>query len=154
MANAVGQTAYFGSAAAARSVTVDSPRTVGMLAFDSASKYTIGGSTITLDGAVGQAAIYVAIGTHEINAPLAISDDTTITVAPVAATLTVTNLQDSTIALTKSGPGTLIVNHVPHAGINVQRRCCKSSFQWDGRRQRCWRTDHRWIDRCVARPWI
>src|SRR4029079_16607847 len=53
----VGDTAYFGSAAAPRTVTVDGPQTVGMLAFNSAAKYTISGTqTITLAGNAGAAA--------------------------------------------------------------------------------------------------
>jgi GH35 family endo-1,4-beta-xylanase len=118
-AGAAGDTAYFGSATAPRSVTVDGPRTVGMLAFDSAQSYTIGGSTITLAGLAGQAAVYVNTGSHEIDSPLALTNDTTITVGPSASTLTITNLQSGSVALTKAGSGTLVVNSLNQNSASI-----------------------------------
>ena len=119
IANATGQTAYFGSASGARVITVDSPRTVGMLAFDSAAKYTLAGATISLHGSAGQAAVYVATGSHEITAPLALLDNTTFTVAPAGATLSISSLQPTTAGITKSGAGSLVVNGIRTAGLNI-----------------------------------
>jgi hypothetical protein len=112
--NAAGQTAYFGQSATGASVNSDAPRTLGMLAFSSTGTYIIGGtSTITLQGfnnASGHAAaVYVAAGSHQITAPLAVSDNTTFT-SVAGSSLTITNLQPTTAALTKSGTGTFIVN--------------------------------------------
>src|SRR6185436_1188615 len=112
VANSVGQTAYFGPAATGRSVTVESPKTVGMIALDSANPDTISGGTITLDGLAGQAAIYVASGSHQIDAPLALIDDTSVTVPPAGSTLTLTQLQPTSHAITKTGAGTLIANNI------------------------------------------
>jgi GH35 family endo-1,4-beta-xylanase len=119
IANSIGQTAYFGNTGAARSITVDAARTVGMLAINSTGGYTIGGAMITLDGSAGQAAIYVANGSHQIDAPLMPADDTTITVAPAGSMLTLTNLQASNVTLTKAGAGTVVVNNLHAAGLNV-----------------------------------
>lgn len=119
VANSVGQTAYFGPASAGRAINVDGAKTVGMIALDSTGKYTIGGSTISLDGLAGQAAIYVANGSHQIDAPLAPADDTTVTVAPAGSTLTITNLQNSNVNITKAGAGALVTNSIRAAGLNV-----------------------------------
>jgi GH35 family endo-1,4-beta-xylanase len=123
-ANALGQTAYFGPAAAARTVTVDSPKTVGMLAFNSASPYTISGNaTLTLAGfnnASGNvAAIYVSAGNHSITAPLAPQNDTAITIA-TGSSLTVSKLQDSTVMLSKRGAGVLSVNLIRAGGLSIE----------------------------------
>ncbi|HEX3356819.1 MAG TPA: endo-1,4-beta-xylanase [Tepidisphaeraceae bacterium] len=124
VASAAGQTAYFGTAAAPRTITVDGARTVGMIALNSANSYTIGGAgTVTLQGfnSTGghQAAIYVAGGSHRIDAPLAPADNTTITVAPANSTLTITQLQPSNVTISTAGAGTVAVNNIRAAGLNV-----------------------------------
>lgn len=119
IAGAAGDTAYFGSSAAPRLVTVDGARTAGMFAFDSAQSYTIGGSTISLDGLAGQSAIYVATGSHQIDAPISAVDALTITVAPAGSTLTLTTLQPTNAAITKAGAGTAILNNVRAASLSV-----------------------------------
>jgi hypothetical protein len=126
--NAAGRTAYFGPAGAARSVNVDSPQTVGMIALDSANSYTFNGpSTITLSGSAGVAAIYVNNGSHQIDAPLALNDDTTVTVAPSNSVLTVTNLQPSNVTLTKAGAGALVVNNIRANSLSVSAGSLKIS---------------------------
>jgi autotransporter-associated beta strand protein len=125
VANAAGQTAYFGPAAAARAVTVDANRTVGMLAFDSANSYTLipGGGTITMrgfDNATGhRAAIYVVAGSHAISAPLVFADDTAITVALAGSTLTISNLQPMSANVAKAGAGTLVLSNIQAGGLAV-----------------------------------
>jgi len=126
IASSVGQTAYFGPAAAARAINADSPRTIGMLAFNSSNAYSINGSAaITLAGfnnASGhRAGIYVAAGSHSINAPLRLADDTTVTIASAADALTVSNLQPSTASITKRGGGTFVANNVRAAGLHVDQ---------------------------------
>lgn len=128
--SSAGFTAYFGSSATTYSladgssstvaitkpvtVTLSSPATVGMLVFDGASGYTIAGAGMTLRGYVDSgpnaAAIDVLSGSHSVTAPLTLASDTTVSVAAVGSTLTLTQLQASPVALTKSGPGTLVAN--------------------------------------------
>ncbi|CAN5603419.1 hypothetical protein BH09PLA1_BH09PLA1_36230 [soil metagenome] len=118
--NAIGQTAFFGDAPGPRSVIVDSPQTVGMLAFDSAARYTLdGASAINLRGSAGQVAMYVANGSPTIAAPVQLSDDLSVTVVPAISTLTVSNLQSSSRAISKNGAGALAVNNVRAASLNV-----------------------------------
>lgn len=130
-ANLAGQTAYFGPAAAARTVTVNGTVTAGMLALDSSNPYTLNTGTINLEGfnvAGGNvAAIYVAAGSHSINAALNLLDDTTITVVPGAANLSITNLQPTSVALTKSGAGRLSVNRVKAGALNIQAGTVETS---------------------------
>ncbi len=111
----------FGSASTgARFVTLDAPITAGTLNFNNAFAYTLSGvSALTLDTTSGSAAINVTTGSHSITAPLALSDDTTITVTPSNSTLTITGLQTTPRAITKSGAGTLLVNRVRAGVLNV-----------------------------------
>jgi GH35 family endo-1,4-beta-xylanase len=119
-ASAAGDTAYFAPAGTARSVTVDGPRTVGMIALDSSSSYTVGGSTITLAGLANQSAVYVAAGSHQIDAPIALANDTTFTIAPAASTLTVSNLLPASFGLIKKGSGTLAANCVREHSVDIE----------------------------------
>jgi GH35 family endo-1,4-beta-xylanase len=123
VANSMGQTAYFGGAGASRSIMVDGAKTVGMIAFNSVNSYTIGGSTITLQGfnnASGHvASVYVATGSHQIDAPIEPADNTTITVAPAGSTLTVTSLQPSSVSITKAGAGKMIANNIHATSLNI-----------------------------------
>jgi hypothetical protein len=105
-------------------VTLPSAVTLGMLVFDNpTARYTIAGSQISLQGynnASGNVAgIFVNRGSHTINAPLALADDTTVTVAPAGGTLTVTNLQPTSAALTKAGAGRLDVNRLSAGNVAV-----------------------------------
>ena len=127
VANSAGQTAYFGGAAGSRTITVDGAKTVGMLAFNSPMSYTIGGSTISLQGTASQAAIYVASGSHEIDAPLNVIDNTTVTVTSPGDTLTLTNLQPTGATLTKSGAGMLVVNHLAAGGLSINAGTVKAT---------------------------
>src|SRR3954471_1920074 len=70
--NAVGAAASFGTIITAnRTVTVDSPQTVGTISFVNTHSYTLAGSsTLTLDVSSGQAAIDVLSGSHTISAPV------------------------------------------------------------------------------------
>src|SRR5262249_47248248 len=87
----VGAVATFGSVInAARTVNVDSPRTVGSMNFVNASSYTIAGSTLTLDSNAGTGAWVTAVtGSHNITAPLILNDDTTFNIIPGGQTLKV-----------------------------------------------------------------
>jgi hypothetical protein len=113
----------FGSAITApRVITLNLPVKAGALNFNSAFAYTLSGiptNTLTLDTTTGSAAINVTTGNHSISAPLALADDTVITVTPSTSTLTITNLQTTPRALTKSGAGTLQVNRVRASALNI-----------------------------------
>ncbi|HWB54841.1 MAG TPA: hypothetical protein VG722_11635, partial [Tepidisphaeraceae bacterium] len=54
-----------------------------------------------------------------VTAPLKMQDDTTITVASADSALTISNLQSSTANITKSGPGTLMINAIAANGLSV-----------------------------------
>src|SRR5206468_124208 len=93
---------------------------------NASSSYTInasGGGSIALAGynnASGHAArIYLKSGNHTINAPLSPLDNTTITVVPALSTLTITQLQPSSVALTKDGAGTFLVNNLRAGSVAI-----------------------------------
>jgi autotransporter-associated beta strand protein len=96
-------------------VTLETPRTVGTINFDNVSRsYTlsggVGGNGITLDVSSGEAHVNVTSGSHVIDAPLTLADDTTVTVSPANAALSISSIQASAAAttkLTKVGAGTL-----------------------------------------------
>jgi len=118
--NAVDATATFGPViTSSRTVTLDAPRTIAQLNFDSSSGYTIGGSAaLTMSVISGYATIDVVSGNHTIAAPLMLSNDLLVTVAG-GSTLNVGNLQSSSKALTKSGAGTLVLDNVRAATLAV-----------------------------------
>jgi hypothetical protein len=123
--NTAGFTAYFGPAASPRTVNVDSAKTLGMLVFDSSSNaYSVtGAGTLSLAGfntAGGHAAaVYVTAGNHTIAAPVALLDDTTITVASAGGSLTLGDLQTTSAAITKTGAGQLIVNRIRAGSLRI-----------------------------------
>jgi hypothetical protein len=137
-----GYTAYFGSSATSYSlstgaattvnittpsieIALSSPVTIGMLVFDNAAtSYSITGvSTISLQGYNNSnghaAAIYDNNGSHTVFAPLLMLDNTTVTVVPANAMLTLSRLETSTATLTKAGAGILAVNAVNVAGLII-----------------------------------
>jgi hypothetical protein len=67
----------------------------------------------------GQASINVVSGSHTISAPLNLNNDTTVSVAQAASTLTASALQSTTHAITKAGAGNVAVNAVQAAGLTV-----------------------------------
>src|SRR5207248_1596009 len=69
--NGAGTGANFDSAiTAAQTVTLTTPRTVGYVYFENLNRYTLAGSTLTLDTLSGPAGINVVSGGHTISAPL------------------------------------------------------------------------------------
>jgi hypothetical protein len=91
-----------------------------MLLFNNANKYTIAGaSTLTLDNSTDAVGAYVTLGSHQIDAPLALARETTLTVKPASSTLTITNLQPSSVGITKSGLGTLVVNNIRAGSLSM-----------------------------------
>jgi hypothetical protein len=118
--NAAGMVASFDAKiTAAHTVTVDSAQTAGQLLFNNTNKYTIAGtSTLTLD-ASANVGITVSNGSHDITAPLVLAKNASVAVANASDTLTLSNLQASTVSLTKTGAGTLAVNNLRAGAVAV-----------------------------------
>jgi hypothetical protein len=115
--------ATFGNAiTAARTVTVDSPKTVATLSFASANAYTIAGtSAVTLDSSSGIAAINDSQGSHTISAPLTAATNLNVSVTNSSDTLTVTAPITFTAGLTvtKQGAGSVEVKGLKNIALNV-----------------------------------
>jgi hypothetical protein len=126
--NGTNAATYFGPVILApRVVTLDAPKTVGALNFDSAIGYTLAGpGTITMDVSSTQAGIVAAInvmaGSHTISTPLVLNADTAITVDPVDSVLYLTGtLTASGRAITKDGFGVAQFENIRAASLNVVR---------------------------------
>lgn len=103
--------AEFGSSSSTRTVFSESAVTVGSLKFDSASTYQIAGNgSLCIDVSTGSGSITVVQGTHKINLPLFINDNTT---ADIAAGATMKISDPLTLVggatLTKTGDGALSI---------------------------------------------
>lgn len=112
----------FGSAISqARTVTVDSPRTLGRLTFDAAAAYTLAGAaTLTLNTTGADAQINVLNGSHTIAAPVVLNRSTVATVNSIRSLTLSGPLSGSTgITLTKTGAGTLAARHVRGGKLKV-----------------------------------
>ena len=74
-ANAVGESAKFGNAAAGGNVNLNGNKTVSGLIFDNSTSYTLTGtsSTLTLNNGVAAAAITINNGNHNIAVPVSLS---------------------------------------------------------------------------------
>jgi hypothetical protein len=128
--NAVDATAIFGSIiTASRTVTVDSPQTVGVINFDSTNSYTVSGaSAITMDVSSGPAAINVLSGSHIISAPTVLNDDLTINSAGSGVALT-GNLTATGKTITKIGAGSVEFENVRAAALLVNAGSAKISLK-------------------------
>jgi hypothetical protein len=121
--NTVGARAVFGGVITApRTVTVDSPITVGRIDFNSANAYTIAGTNpiaLSTSGAASQ--INVAAGSHAINTTVALSGDAAIDVTPAASTLSIGgDLLGVGSNVNKKGAGALSVNHLRAARLSIE----------------------------------
>ncbi len=117
--NAVDATALFGSAITQpQTVTVDSPVTVGAITFDNANAYTLAGtSTLTLDVTSGSASISVLSGSHTISAPLALADNTTVSVV-AGQTLSVSHVRGQGLSIA-SGTVKVLSGGTPNAAAGT-----------------------------------
>ena len=111
---------------AARTITVDAPRTVGTLYFNNGNSYTLAGTNgITLDVSAGSARIDSHAGSHTIAVPLVLNDDLLIAVGSVAGApgpgvLTLSApLNAPSRSITKNGAGRLDVGPINIAGLTV-----------------------------------
>jgi hypothetical protein len=121
-----GDRAIFGSIITApRTVTLNSPVTVGHISFASSHAYTIapsdnGDHGIKLDVKSGDSLIQVSGGSHVISAPVRLDDDTVITVIGPGSKLTITRpLAERRVNLTKAGDGTLAVKGIRAESLAV-----------------------------------
>jgi uncharacterized membrane protein len=120
--NAVGKEALLGNIITQpRTITLNSPATLGRLDFDSTHGYTIGGTNaLTLDAGTGSANVNVVSGSHSITAPLTLADNSVFTVTPPASNLSITGtLSASGKSLTKAGAGTLTLNNLRAAALGI-----------------------------------
>jgi glucose/arabinose dehydrogenase len=120
--NAIDTTANFASVISApRTVTVDAPRTLWSLNFNSPFMYTIAGANaLTLDVSTGQAQINVLQGSHTISAPVVLNDNVGIRVMLAGDTLSLTGAVTATgRTITKLGYGAVELNNVRSAGLTV-----------------------------------
>jgi hypothetical protein len=99
---------------APRTVTVNTPITVGRIDFDSVHAYTITGSSrLTLNSTSGSSQIIVHRGSHTIGSPITLFDNTVFSVIPAASNLAITGtLTAGGVNLTKTGAGSLTVNNL------------------------------------------
>ena len=118
-----GQSAIFGNAISAPStVVVDTPVTVNSITFDHTVMYVVAGTqSVTLESTTSLTlpTINVSQGSHQFQTVVNLADDTTLDVAS-SAVLELNNqvnLQGNT--LTKTGDGTLEINHVLNSGTFV-----------------------------------
>jgi hypothetical protein len=119
--NAAGASASFlGAITAARTITVDGPKTVGSLTFNNAASYSLAGpGPLQIDSAAAST-IEVTSGSHTISVPVMLADDTVVSVSPAAGSLSITGaLSASAVNLTKAGLGTLILSNLRAAGLSI-----------------------------------
>jgi hypothetical protein len=94
-----------------RTVFTDKPVAVGTLRFDSNSSYQLSGQgSLTIDVTSGTGSIEVTRGTHKINLPTFVKDNTVVSIAS-GATLKISNpltLVNGSV-LTQTGSGTLLI---------------------------------------------
>jgi hypothetical protein len=112
-----------------QTITVDAPRTVGIINFNNAlASYTIAGTNaitldITVDGfgnTQGVPEISVLSGSHTISAPINLPRSTMINVGPSSSVLTLSGtVSSSGVTLNKIGAGTVEMNNVRAAALNV-----------------------------------
>jgi len=117
-----GATANFlGNNTASRMIDVDGFKTVGVLRFDSAQSYTLGGAgTLALDVGTFSALLDVRSGSHTINTPILLARNLTASVAG-GSTINLTNdvLTPGGVSLSKTGAGTLIMKNLRMDGVDV-----------------------------------
>jgi hypothetical protein len=119
----VGATADFRTVTTANvTVNLPTPRTVGTINFDDASRYTLTGSAITLEVASGNSSINVASGSHTIESAVTLNNATTFLVLDGSSVLTLSGpLNAAGKAITKEGPGRVEVTNIRAASLTVNR---------------------------------
>ncbi len=111
--NAPGAVAnFYRTNTAARSITLDGPKTVGVLSFDSPNSFAITAGTggdLTLDNSGAGATVTIKQGSHSVWAPVSLADNATIDVTGSFA-LTGGLNNSSGKSITKTGTGILTIS--------------------------------------------
>ena len=100
-ANAVGEIAKFGNAAAGGNVNLNGNKTVSGLIFDNSTSYTLTGtsSTLTLNNGVAAAAITINNGNHNIAVPVSLSSASSVSFVNAGTGLTISGAVSGTSQL-------------------------------------------------------
>jgi autotransporter-associated beta strand protein len=102
---------FGGVITADRTVTLDTPRTVGTLNFNNAgASYTIAGNQLTMQVTSGLAFLNVAAGNHTIAADVAMNSNTDVDTAG-GTSLSLNGVLSGSGTLFKTSPGTLFLNN-------------------------------------------
>ena len=106
---------------------LDAPKSVGLLSFDNANRYTLAGTnTLTINGS-GSGNINVISGSHTISASLALAVNTNVNVTPATGVLSISG--DTTAAagvgITKTGAGMLEMKAVRADSLTVNAGAVK-----------------------------
>jgi hypothetical protein len=125
--------AYLGpTISRAASVNVDSARTVQSLTLDSPLGYTIGGSSaLTLASSSGQSMLKVASGNHVISAPMNAQSDVLLSTAGASGISISGTLTAAGQVLTKTGAGSVQVQTLRAAALNVVNGAVKLAAKSD-----------------------
>ncbi|HEX8520854.1 MAG TPA: DNRLRE domain-containing protein [Tepidisphaeraceae bacterium] len=110
----------FASGTGMIAVTVDAPKTISYLNISSTNRYSFSGAAINLNRSTGNMRINVGQGDHEMQNALNLQKNTDVEIA-AGATLAVKGAFSSGgINIKKTGEGTLKVNRIVAAGLNVE----------------------------------
>jgi hypothetical protein len=128
--NGVDSVATFSAAAitAAATVTLDAPQTVGRVVFGGTNPYALTGGTLTLDvSAIGTARIRATSGSHLIQSPITLSDDTGID-ASSGATITISGaITGGSNRVVKMAPGVVVLGKLSAGQLDVNDGTLKLS---------------------------
>jgi probable HAF family extracellular repeat protein len=104
-----------------RAITLDSPTTIGSLDFISSATYTIAGANpLTFNSTEGQAKVMVVSGSHRVDAPVVLADNTLVDIAAADSSLSINGgITAIGATLTKTGPGMLTVNQLNIAAVVI-----------------------------------
>lgn len=104
--------AAFGSKITApRTINLNAPRTINQVSFNNSNKYTLtGSSTLSLDGTTP--AVAVAVGSHEMQVPIQLNANSTLSVTASSAAILVSGAisESGSRALSVTGSGTVTLS--------------------------------------------
>lgn len=129
-ADAAGSSARFDDAITSAATVTTAGETAGALYFNNALGYTLAGDGLTLNGGAAPAAVTVETGSHRLDAPLILSGDAVLDVAP-AALLQLGTVNGASSTLTAQGNGTLALTAGPSVQsflLNVQELSASNSL--------------------------
>jgi MprA protease rhombosortase-interaction domain-containing protein len=110
---------FIGVNAAAQTITLDGPQTVGSLVLNSGRAYTLTGEALTMATSAGPARIEAQLGHHVIESELSLSTDTEVHVG-WGSNLTISGTVNSnSVDVVKSGQGTLHISHMRAESLSI-----------------------------------